>query len=640
MNHPATSRRLIALLILGSAALALLWCLAGNLLLRDDAYQQVALLRSLVVDRDLDLFTESGPMRPGDGGTPDAAVPWVVTASLLAPMFSVAHLVSAFTAVWAPDGANPFYGLMVALTCLAAVVLGLALMARMLFRNGATVSGAALPVFAFALASPLVMELLRAPAPEEALSFLLVAALVAARATGRAPVSLTVVAGVAIAAVSPRASGWLVLLLADLVTPRGAEQAPPDEEAPFFTVLVVALLVVPQFLVWGLRDGSPLIAPRSLLAAAFSLNVLHFVEVLINFTHPVVLLGLAGLALLSWRDARWRAVWLPVLLCAASARPGQALPAVLAPPLIAGLAELHAIASRRRVLLASVLVVLVLVAGNVSLEVARRAGVQTATPWAALSWMREAPVLHLEAALLPADRSLPPWLLAQYLGLPLWSPALLAGCVALLAVWVAHRRMRSAPLMAYLGVSCSAVIVVVMMTTTAPQAVYRTSFVGSGAILDFLAPTHVLYPPAGTWATRLEVVTSLDRDPGAPIGDLVARILVRDVNGREFEWPLVAGMDTGIEPVSLGAPIVAAQGTGPGRKAYSILLTRVARYAVTGQSVTQPTIGETYRRTCELPFRMQVAEVRVERRHPQVRLNVCGVWLADPVRRIAPLLAR
>jgi hypothetical protein len=195
-------------------------------------------------------------------------------------------------------------------------------------------------------------------------------------------------------------------------------------------------------------------------------------------------------------------------------------------------------------------------------------------------------------------------------------------------------RLRIGPLFVGLGLAFSGGLVLTYVTSFSAYAIHRLAWSGEPAFVDAAYPQHVWYPPPGTRATQLDALTYLDRVPALRTGDIVARILVRDTSGRELELPLFAGLDTGNETHSAVAPLV--KRAEDRSRVFSLLNTRIGRYALTGLATPRLAIGQSFRRSFPLPHPMEVQEIRIDRRHPACRLNVQGLWLGEATRRIAP----
>lgn len=257
---------------------------------------------------------------------------------------------------------------------------------------------------------------------------------------------------------------------------------------------------------------------------------------------------------------------------------------VLAPAVAAGLA---ALAERGR--LAVALGGALAVAASLSAGVAARAGV-AAGPGPALAWLAREGAPAVRQALLPSD-VFESWNgLAADVGAPWWAALALACAAAVGGVTV--RRVPGWLALGTLAGSGALALGGLYLGTLAPQELHRTSFAGAPAVVDTAAPVARWFPPQGTWAARADLEL-VQRGWGAVLpGEPLARLVVRDAAGRELELPLAGAAD--------GA--------------------RRVRFA--------------------LPWRTDVREVRLERRHAVAQLAVRGLWLGDVRARLAGGLGR
>jgi hypothetical protein len=134
------------------------------------------------------------------------------------------------------------------------------------------------------------------------------------------------------------------------------------------------------------------------------------------------------------------------------------------------------------------------------------------------------------------------------------------------------------------------------------------------------------YPPAGTRARVLELVTAMDPTATLAPGTLVALVTVRDAQGREHDYPLAWGVDTYSEWTGDPRRSIAPPDDGP-QPGLHLLRLHAAQHALTGLALRQLSIGQSYWTRCDLPLPAEIEEVRVETRHKACRLEIRGAWL-------------
>lgn len=512
------ARRLTALLALGGFLLVVAWAVRGSVALEGPARDHASVLRTLVVDR--------GPV-----GEPPAR-PWLPGALPWLPAFSVAHLASYASDRFAPEGVNPLYGTLIALSGLALVALGVGRLARAAVARGVAPGTAAACAALVVAATPLGPLALTAPGHAELAVFALAALLLDAEDR-----AARAVLAAAIAAVEPRAAGWLVLGLG--------------------------------------RPGVPIVAAGLTWAAQLPYEGARVATLA---AHPLPLVALVGLAL-----RRRPAEWLVVVATLALIPPARAL-VVLAPLVFAGLVELAAAAHRAGVPRTAAALALLLAALGPA-----------------------APLLRLPPQLVMTEAAFSPvWLLglgAAHVGLALAlsSREPRAGVVGLLACGLALGGLTLAATAREGG--------------TPLRGVWRA---GPGFV-DAGHPSETWFPPAGTRARSLELVTAMDPTAALAPGEVVALVTIRDTQGRELDYPLAWGMDT-FSHVDRDA------GPAPG---LALLKMRAAHFALTGLALPKLSLGQSYRTRCALPFPLEVAEVRVAAHHKACRLEITSVWLGD-----------
>lgn len=657
-----------------------IWVMAGSFALGSGGRTVLSVLHTLIVDRNLDLFDEFFVQNASGSSTPpsDAPFPFLGGALLTGPAYALAHLLSTSCNPWPPDGLNPSCSVAVAATSAFVHLLALSLVVRLMVRGGTSIFVAVTAAGAYFLASPMLENAFVHPDPGQAFTLLLSTMLVCLWLIRADSLLLSSALVGLLALVHPAGLVWAILILPAVWTVYREESILRLCVMIALSVATVAIAFFPQALVWWIRGDLPLIWNQSIPVVSLERGPGLLCDLLRSYwsrlfvSHPAAGLGFLGLLIWSFAQ-RERVLGFLVVLLASSASaltgpcpllPQDGASMVASSPLfvigfITAFGSLH----RRGFLLLPVALcgtfALVNVAGILSAQsgcgrvpgsirqpghdgiapnhcgtqpgaASKRPHPRVTEPGViserrlpldrALAWCVNDPKTVMELALAPGDRRLPVrlWIPMTGRSLAVWISLGLA--VIVLAELCLSRPSSIQLLLILLAVVFFGALLVVQAGLN-PIPVSSAVWTAPGAILDQAEPTRTWYPPPGSNADRLDLLTHLDESMHPSIGDDVGRVIVRDIYGRAFEFVLFSGYDTAPsrpEPAS----------DGPGRRGLSSL--RAARYRLTGMLTSSFEFGISINKRCLLPRELIVESIHVRATRPRVRLHIDGLFLSRP----------
>ncbi|MBI4858898.1 MAG: hypothetical protein HY815_01285 [Candidatus Riflebacteria bacterium] len=613
------------LLALATLAFVALWVSVGSVRLDGEALDSFVWLRTLIVRHDLDVddtlfvLDRSGEERSARFRSfPGPAL-------FGAPAYMLAHILSWTGRPWPPDGLSPAYWAWLSASSALVVLLGLVLLVRLLAYRGFDPVLALLLVGSYFLASPLLEVTLFRPGHPGAYAASLATALVALAAVGPRHWLGALALSAALISIGPSEWAWLLLALPLVARRPGRVGGLRAVYRAGLTTGLIGLALAPTVAVWWHTGTGPWGQP--LLPGPFVPTGRQLLDRLgdVMLTHPIALVDrwlLPGLGVLCW---------IGLTMAGDGVTDRSAGLVSLTPLLCLGYAKLLDRLRRGRFPLVAVGLAAALVAGNLAALTASRALAPAQAhlkPLDLLVPLAGSPPGLVASALAPGDTYLP---VATVLARAGWAlPALVCLVVGALALTrlVLMKPDTAALLCLLLGIEVFGVMLV-LQASRSGTVVGQVSWSGPGATLEARSPTAVWHVPPATVASRVDLITHLEDARGLATGSDVARIVVRDVHGRDLEYVVFAGLDTVDLTLPLGNGPAVALPAATGREArQGVLQAPTAGYVLTGCSTPVLSLRYLFRKSCALPGPTEVQEVRISRVAGQGRLRVLRVRLS------------